>query len=333
MMLYACKTPPQQHLPCERIHLVESIYQQVATQHWPELAQAPKVPLVYIEDSIAYLAYAPDSLVKKVNAKRVACEHLSLYAFPAPHFAHEFHMEMGIDFLDSCALNYLTPVMYCSSVEVTQHFIPTTKSTEDWAAMVAHEYFHGFQFQHKNIRDFVREEMANTMTADSIHAFYTDVDWFKQSIDKENALLLKALQVSTRDSVEKCLLAFRITREQRREEFQRTYEYDIAMYEDYFEKVEGSARYMEFAVLNSYAQQPAADQLAQVDTLFHHYNDYKNFDFHKEPWLFKTQRSAKYFYATGFNQLRVLDKLKINYKKAFFSTNKSPYSFIAAIFK
>jgi hypothetical protein len=37
--------------------------------------------------------------------------------------------------------------MRCSSLEQTSKTIPDVTSVNEWATMVMHEYFHGFQFK------------------------------------------------------------------------------------------------------------------------------------------------------------------------------------------
>lgn len=53
-----------------------------------------------------------------------------------------------------------------------------------------------------------------------------------------------------------------------------------------------------------------------VDTAYHSYKGFKNYKIENDPWLFIPGKW--YFYATGFNIGRLLDKLEINYKARLF---------------
>lgn len=67
-------------------------------------------------------------------------------------------METNISLGDSTPdYNYKAPFMNCSSPELTDRFIPDVHSTEMWATMVMHEYFHGFQFKHAQFLDFYKK--------------------------------------------------------------------------------------------------------------------------------------------------------------------------------
>ena len=60
-------------------------------------------------------------------------------------------------------------------------------------------------------------------------------------------------------------------------------------------------------------------KLVKSDTSFHNYTYYRNYDINNDAWLFDTKKT-KYFYAIGFNLVRLLDKLGIEYKPILFQT-------------
>lgn len=53
------------------------------------------------------------------------------------------------------------------------------------------------------------------------------------------------------------------------------------------------------------------------DTLYGSYAYFDNFNLEEAQWLYKIGRN--YFYVTGFNIVRLLDKLKIEYKSRLFN--------------
>ena len=48
---------------------------------------------------------------------------------------------------------------------------------------------------------------------------------------------------------------------------------------------------------------------------------FKNYNLQKDQWLYLTNKTT-YFYATGFNMARLLDKLGIEYKSRLFKDGK-----------
>lgn len=324
------KTGDSHNMVCERLAFVESIYKNAAVKAWPQLADSVDiVPLVYFKDDTGYINHATERMVELTGATLFEChKDLKLYKYIDPGFLGTFKLITKLDFTDTCLLHYNLPVTYCNSPENAHLSIPAISSTEEWAARVIHEYFHAYQLLHQGTRYIYRQQIAHKMTVDSLNANYIVVDWFKQGIDKENALLLKALEVPTRDSVIICLQAFVQAREQRRDVFEMTYHYNIDLYEDYFEKMEGTARYMEFQVMKNYGNLVVSPTLAAVDTFFHAFKDFKRFNLEKFPWLYKTQRAYRYVYATGMNQARLLDKLQVPYKEDLFDTSISLYAIL-----
>lgn len=61
--------------------------------------------------------------------------------------------------------------------------------------------------------------------------------------------------------------------------------------------------------------------MVKSDTLYQSYSYFKNFSFKEAQWLYKT--GSTYYYAIGFNILRLLDQLKIDYKSKLFQSSTS----------
>ena len=83
-------------------------------------------------------------------------------------------------------------------------------------------------------------------------------------------------------------------RNERRERVKKELGIDIVALEQLYETMEGSARYIEYCL----------------------YRHFGNFNLSDANWLYNVGR--KYYYATGFNLLRISDKLKIDYKHMIF---------------
>ena len=111
---------------------------------------------------------------------------------------------------------------------------------------------------------------------------------------EENALLLKAIERP--GSAEDYMREFFELRDKRRARVLAELGVDIVAYEQLMEVVEGSARYVEYRL----------------------YRYLGVYSWSKYQWLFAP--SDKYYYALGFNALRLLDKLGIDYRPDIFSS-------------
>ena len=82
--------------------------------------------------------------------------------------------------------------------------------------------------------------------------------------------------------------------------------------------MEGTARSVEYNLYGKFAVMSPDYKLAESDSSYHAYRYFKNYKIENDPWLYLTSKTT-YFYATGFNMARLLDKLKIEYKSRLFN--------------
>ena len=203
-----------------------------------------------------------------------------------------FHMH--VTFTDEESnIDYRTPFMRCSSLEQTSETIPDVTSVNEWATMVMHEYFHGFQFKNDGYLE-TYETITNTVLPDTLIALAACHGWYKESITQENDLLLKAIDANDIEASRAYIQSFFELRNERRERVKKELCIDIVALEQLYETMEGSARYIEYCL----------------------YRHFGNFNLSDAKWLYTVGR--KYYYATGFNLLRLSDKLRIDYKYAIF---------------
>ena len=204
-----------------------------------------------------------------------------------------FHMHMTYEFEEEQQFDYHTPYMRCSSLEITSQTIPDVTTLDVWATMVLHEYFHAFQFSHPAYVDYYKKHCA-FFDSKTLQSFYLDHKWYKTSVNKENELLLKALAATDLNHARKYLRMFLKIRSNRRHLAYRKLHTDITKAEQAYEMTEGSARYIEAKL---YERIP----VYQSD----------------DSWLYTAGKN--YYYATGYNILRVLDKFGRHYQKELFT--------------
>lgn len=322
LMLVARCSPTDQPVEesctvCERIHQFESLKRDLAKRYWPPFLQdSLSSPLVYFTDSVSFLAFSDALPFENVSYKRINCSNGETLLMMTPRLdTIPFHMENKMTFSDSLSPNYYSPIMFCSDAETAKALIPEVQHTEEWMQLVMHEYFHAFQFRHRKSIDHLANQV--TVQTDSLHAIYRKYPWFRKYLEIENHALLKAIHTNETDSLHLYQKRFFDARNARRKMFKDRFGFDIVRHEKFWEKLEGTARYMEYNAGFIYSSAEVHGN--SCDSLFNNYNDYSLNDFLGRPWFVeKTKMMTAYYYVTGFNLCRLLDRYQIQYKNELF---------------
>ncbi|MDA3615447.1 hypothetical protein [Polluticaenibacter yanchengensis] len=301
-----------------RIEFVYQLKQYLDEKTWKTFNEKEyDLPLIYFTYSGSYIANPTNAFLQTFESDLVfENSKIKIYKSKSRVDDLPFHMETSITLGDSSNdYNYHSPFMNCSSYEEVHKVIPVVLSTEQWATMVIHEYFHGFQYKHKPFLDFYEKEITY-MHEDSLHTIYKSNAWFKASIDKENQLVLNAIHEKDSVNRQSMIRDFFTLRNDRRQKVANELKTDISKYEKCYETIEGTARYVEYALYHLFSTQPD-DQLLKSDPSFKSFEKFRHYNIEKDHWLYLTEKT-KYFYAIGFNMARLLDKLNIEYKSKLF---------------
>lgn len=257
---------------------------------WPGLNN-PKnaVPLVYYTDSLCYVVNPSTTFKTQFNSKLILSDNEYSYYKTMRIDTVPFHMHVGTTFDDKNNFNYLEPYMQCTSPELTSKFVPV--STEEWRTMVLHEMFHGFQLRQPVFFNMFKE-LDQTQT--TLSELYNSHNWYAESISIENNYLLAAVNS---DNPAEFVQKYLCQRNDRYNKVLSELNVDIRDVESIFETMEGTARYIE---VNSCKEL---------------------YDLESNSWIWNVG-NGNYFYATGFNIARLLDKLEVKYKSKLFSVEK-----------
>jgi hypothetical protein len=320
LLLSSCIKRPidRQQIIFNRIDYIFNLKSSIGSDIWPNFDKGQfDVPLIYFTNSSSYVTNPTEYFLKTYKPQLAFQSNMiKVYKTKERIDNQLFHMSTNINTGDSSAYNYNSPFMLCSSLEETRKVIEDVNSTELWVTMVIHEYFHGFQFKHKPYLDLLSKN-AIILPADSLRNIYKYNSWFKEKIDKENEILLLVLSSENRNEINNMLDIFIAIREQRRKETKQKLGLDIENYEKMYETLEGTARYVEQKLYEKFSTKQPDYKLIRSDTSYQSYSYFKNYKIEKEEWLFKTEKTS-YYYATGFNMARLLDKLDIEYKNKLF---------------
>ena len=251
------------------------------------------VPLIYYDDSCCYVVNPSEKILNQYTTELVyKGDGINIYRTKRIDNI-PFHMHVTVTD-EQDRIDYRTPIMRCSSLELTSKTIPDVTTVKEWATMVMHEYFHGFQFKQDGFLN-AYETIFAICPQDTLSTLQVQLEWYKESIQQENELLLKAIDAPDLDATKAHIRAFFELRDRRRTRMKEQEKIDITAAEQFMETMEGSARYIEYRL----------------------YEYFGNFNLTDAKWLYTVGKN--YYYATGFNLLRLLDKLGIEYHSHIFT--------------
>ena len=277
------------------------------------------VPLVYFTEKASYVANPTQRFLATFKSRLVYhTAKLNIYKTAKRIDDQPFHMFTGMTMgTPTRKYDYHSPFMKCSSFEVARNTIRDLQSTEEWATFIVHEYFHGFQYKHSSYLNYL-ENSNSQVDRDSLQLIYTGNSWIKAGIDHENELLVKAIEETDQHKAALLVDSFFVLRGTRRNAVQQKLKLDMGKYERMYETMEGTARYIEYSLYARFKMVEPSENLVKADTSFRSFGQYRNYSLLNNKWLYSTDRSAQYFYATGFNLVRLLDKWKVPYKDRLF---------------
>lgn len=322
LLIFSCnqKKVNNERKVFDRIEFVFNLKEAIEKDVWKSFADKEfDVPLIYYTDTSSYVANPTDKFLTTFKSKLVF-ENSQIKIFKTDKRVDDlpFHMETSMTLgTPTDDYDYHSPFMKCSSYEEVFKKIPDITSAEEWVTMIIHEYFHGFQYKHLAFIKYYEENIVQ-IQEDSLTQIYKNNYWFKESIDKENQLLLNAINET--DNAKTALLIddFFEIRNQRRKETQQKLKLDITNYEKCYETMEGTARYVEYSLYNKFSTSRPNNKLIKSDTSFKSFEKFRNYTIEKDKWLYLTEKTT-YYYAVGFNMARLLDKLEIEYKSKLFN--------------
>ena len=271
---------------------------------WPEF-DAPQydVPLLYYTDSVCYALNPTDEFRKAFGARPFYRDaEIRLYKTVLPDTL-PFHMETQVNLGSSTNENDHTPLICCSSPEITQQTIPDVKTDSVWLPMLLHEYAHGFQYRQPEFAAAAWRALPSVGETE-LARYHKRYDWFGRAVKAENDELLAALTASDTAARMACIRKFETLRTERRACMAREFGDSIVRDEILYEAMEGMARYIE----------------AQVGFRLGSYSE-------ADDWLYDTDRSG-YFFATGYNLVRLLDLLGIDKSRLYTGGIRSLETFL-----
>ena len=143
---------------------------------------------------------------------------------------------------------------------------------------------------------------------------------------KENDLLLKAINAKSIEEEKKYFTEFLKTRTKRRSEFYKQKKITIGPIEEIWEKLEGTALYIDAILKENFAKIPVNEYLLTNDKYYKKENIYDGYSINTAKDYTSITDAKHYFGATGVNLVRLLEKNNVDYKSNFFKYASMPLS-------
>jgi hypothetical protein len=305
-------------LSSKRVIFALNLKSDVANRCWLSFGKKrTEGTLIYFNEDQSEVFFPSSQVLKKLTDFN---EYSDDYVSASRTDSIPFHMEVMISFnsVDSSQFFFKHPVEQFSSVEETSDYIPSVKSTEMWATMVVHEMFHHFQYNNENFVKYA-ESVIGILPFDirNLVTLCQEDEQFLALIQNENKILMKAISKSDKDVRDSLISSYLNGRKKRITTYGAKYP-NLEQVENYYIIQEGSARYIEYHsmfILNSYFNNIDAPTI-QDDPKFNSYSEFKEIDLGNNVFNYLVYAgSTDYHYTLGFNLMRLLDELKIEYKK------------------
>ncbi|BDD08242.1 hypothetical protein FUAX_06740 [Fulvitalea axinellae] len=326
LLLLCAFASPKTDLTSARIHYLIDIKKEVASEYWAGFSQKPLFgPMLYYTKQGLFVVNANDRLKKRIALKPHGKQTPELrIASTSVLDTADFYMHVSYDDSDTSALEYRNHLAMFSDVTLTEKFIPDVKDTDEWTSMVVHEMFHQYQ---RNFEAFRKRQVAckQHFNRDTLMHFYKREAWFKESLKKENALLLDILNDKQKAEAKTRISEYLKLKKARIEKIKARFGIDIAELEDNLSRSEGTARYIEYCTKLTLKNKPEHPVLSKLDGKYKA-NRFKNYSLRQDSWMYGVQ--STYFYSVGFNLTRILEKLDIPYQQDMFLHNRTFDSYL-----
>ena len=321
---------PVDSLSSQRILFALQLRDKVA-ENWPGFNQKRvEGPFIYFNGEASEVFFSTPEMVANLEQRNFVEDthsHDYLLAKRTDSIPYHFELMVSLDPADSSEFYYQQPVQQFLSVEETQQYLPSVNSTELWTAMVIHEMFHHFQYNNPAFMKYVKQEVIQWPSdVSDLKALCDDAPEFLSAVQQENARLLSAIKENSKEGRDALIREYLSLRAARIATFGKTREY-LERVENYYVIQEGSARYAEYLAikgLESFALQAEEPSLT-ADPMFKSFQQFLPVDLSADEFNYLTYAGpTTYHYALGFNTMRLLDQLGVEYKSNLLDHPEKP---------
>lgn len=300
-----------------------TIKNETAQKYWPDFGTSDfHQPIVYYSKENTYVLNPTEHILNSFEYQEVG----NFNKVPVIKLPDSFNETTSLQFHtgvtnDSTQLNYMQPILYFQSYELTKKFLQDDlKDLEDWSIMVSHELFHGYQWSKPEMFELARTTSMPGGPDEFLGSYHRDLDWYKESVEKENDLL-KTIWIDGAE-LNQNLKQFDSLRNLRIERIKREFDVDIRAAEDYEITIEGGARYPESLMKRYLAKNRPDTSFLTDEDKKSIINMFEGYDVSKDKGLSDIYNS-RYYYQIGYNIFMILEKYEHDFKSKIYTEEVS----------
>jgi hypothetical protein len=321
----------QEKLIAERFEYIRLIKKAIGNQYWINFSNNDfPGTIVYFTDSASYFINPLPEMKDKVSKYSILENDYdwNIWKLRMPLDSAKFVMETQFEFNSKAKslINYKTPVLFCSSPELTKKEKTEIISTQQWAMALMHELYHQYQYSNGAIMVYMQRlyEEKKIIDMDSLQGIYLTNKAYHDTLEKENELLKKAIKASSFEEEKELFSDFLKLRSKRNLAYFKESKFWVTTPENFWEKLEGTCLMMENQLKTIFHTIKPTEQILNNDPMY-----MVGFSFDENSTserTFYTELSDKmpYVGTTGYNMVRLLEKNKVPYKDNFFNYASLP---------
>lgn len=315
----------------ERFEFIRTIKKSIADIYWKPFGEKDfEGTIVYFNDSASYFINPLPQMKDKVSKYSIMLNdyNWNIWKLKLPFDTAFFVMETQFQYDKKAKwdINYNTPVLFCSSPELTRKEKTEIASIEEWSVFLMHELYHQYQYSNPAVLAYVLRlyQEKKMIDMDSLQGLYLSNKMVNDTIKMENELLKKAYNSTSLEEEKKLFKEFLKLRSQRNLAYFKKKKFWMTTPEDFWEKMEGTCLMMEATLKQNFNKIPVPENLKKEDHMYKNGAAYSSYGAAQAAEYAELDDKEPYVGATGYNMVRLLEKHNVNYKDNFFNYASLP---------
>ncbi len=322
---------PHEKLITERFEYIRQIKKFVGNLYWKNFSnnEFPGT-VVYFTDSASYFINPLPEMKDKVSKYSILENDYdwNIWKLRMPLDSAKFVLETQFQFDNKAKkyINYKTPVLFCSSPELTKKEKEKIKTTQEWSIAMMHELYHQYQYSNEAILTYVLRlyQEKKMIDMDSMQGIYMTDKAFHDTLQLENEILKRAYAATSFDEEKKLFTQFLKLRSKRNLAYFKKSKFWVNTPENFWEKLEGTCMMMEKQLKENFQSVKPTEYILNNDPMYDKTFVYNEKDVTEIDFYSKLDDERFYVGTTGFNMVQLLEKNKVPYKDNFFSYASLP---------
>ena len=279
--------------------------------------------IVYFTEDASYFIHPKPEMKEKVSKYSVMENdyNWTIWKLRMPLDSAKFVMETQFQFdaKSKGYINYKTPVLFCSSPELTKKEKEVMNTTQEWSVALLHELYHQFQYSNEAIMTYVLRlyQEKKMIDMDSLQGIYLANKEYRDTLTLENDLLKKAVDATSFEEEKKLFAQFLKLRSKRQLAYFKKTKFWVTTPENFWEKLEGTCLMMEHHLKEKIHEVEPPAALLERDKMYQQGFRYDEESDAEKVYYNELDDDRFYVGTTGYNMVRLLEKNNVPYKENF----------------